>query len=528
MSATEEIGVAKAAYGRDGTTATESFPREPDTARPTAAHVEVNEVTERRVRRKLDRVVIPLTFACYLCAFLDRSNIGNAQTAGMGKDLGFDDSHYQWLLTMFYIPYIIFEWAAIMWKLVPPRECSSLLNAARHLVLIMDGIDLWAFVTVLTWGVASTLQAAAFNWQGLMVCRWFMAMAEAAFAPGIPYLLSFFYRRHELGLRCGIFLSAAPLATTFAGALAYGITSGHPSIPNWKLLFLVEGIPTVAMAVLAYFFLPDSPETAKFLTPEEKDVAKARAIMQTGHAGTERVGGVNLKDVLSTFKEPQTLIQPLMYFSCNVSFASLPVFLPAILTTMGYSSINAQGLTAPPYFLSFLVCIATTYIADRTQQRGLMIAGLSIMGGVGYVLLATVHTVGVRYLGVFLAAAGVFPAIANILPWVLNDQGTDTKRGVGIAMLNIMGQCGPLLGTRVFPVKEKPFYVKGMSICAAFMFFNAILALGLRTYFAAQNRRLERWEREMGATAVAQRDEKLDIRRIPTEIEGVVGYRYVL
>lgn len=66
-----------------------------------------------------------------LLAFLDRSNIGNAQTAGMGKSLGFSDSEYQWLLTIFYIPYITFEWLALMWKLIPPH--------------------IWAFVTVLTW-----------------------------------------------------------------------------------------------------------------------------------------------------------------------------------------------------------------------------------------------------------------------------------------------------------------------------------------------------------------------------------------
>ncbi|KAH8904356.1 major facilitator superfamily transporter [Coniochaeta sp. PMI_546] len=468
---------------------------------------ELDEATERRVRRKLDRVVVSLTFTAYLFAFLDRSNIGNAETAGMGAALGFDDPHYQWLLTIFYIPYIVFEWLAIMWKIVPPH--------------------IWAFVTILTWGLAATLQAAAFNWQGLMVCRFFLAMAEAAFAPGVPYLLSFFYRRQELGLRCGIFLSAAPLATTFAGALAYGITSGHPSIANWRLLFLVEGLPTVIFAFVVFRYLPDSPDTARFLTEEEKQVAKARAILQTGMEGTERIGTkVHLSDILSAFRSPQTLIMPLMYFSCNVSFASLPVFLPAILTTMGFTSINAQGLTAPPYFLSFLVCIGTTYIADRTQQRGLMIMGLSIMGGVGYVLLATVKSVGVRYLGVFLAAAGVFPAIANILPWVLNNQGTDTKRGVGIAMLNIIGQCGPLLGTRIFPVTEKPYYVKGMSICAGFMFFNAILAFLLRSYFAWENRRLAEAER---AQAVASgTEEKLEIRRLPTEIEGVTGYRFVL
>lgn len=109
-----------------------------------------------------------------------------------------------------------------------------------------------------------------------------------------------------------------------------------------------------------------------------------------------------------------------MYFSCNVSFSSLPVFLPTILKDMGFTSINAQGLTAPPYFLSFLIVIGTTWVADRFQQRGFMIAFLATVGAVGYVLLATCTAVGVRYLGVFLAAAGVFPAIGNILPWVLS------------------------------------------------------------------------------------------------------------
>lgn len=110
----------------------------------------------------------------------------------------------------------------------------------------------------------------------------------------------------------------------------------------------------------------------------------------------------------------------LMYFSCNVSFSSLPVFLPTILKEMGFTAINAQGLTAPPFFASFLFTIVTTWVADRLQQRGLMIAGLSAIGGVGYVLLATCKSVGVRYFGVFLAAGGIFPSIANILPWVLS------------------------------------------------------------------------------------------------------------
>lgn len=121
---------------------------------------------------------------------------------------------------------------------------------------------------------------------------------EAGFGPGIPYLLSFFYLRHELGLRIGIFLSAAPLATTFAGALAYGITSGHSKLTNWRLLFLIEGLPTIAMAAAAYRFLPVSPDKARFLTEEEALVAKARGVRQVGD--TARIGGIVWKDIGAT------------------------------------------------------------------------------------------------------------------------------------------------------------------------------------------------------------------------------------
>jgi MFS family permease len=146
-------------------------------------------------------------------------------------------------------------------------------------------------------GIAATLQSAAFNWAGMMVCRTFLAIAEAGYGPGIPYLLSFFYMRHEIGLRCGIFLSASPLATCFSGALAYGITSGHAALANWRLLFLVEGLPTICLAFVAFFFLPDSPEKARFLNPEEKEVGKARAIRQVGMEGANRIGSVSLSDV---------------------------------------------------------------------------------------------------------------------------------------------------------------------------------------------------------------------------------------
>ena len=131
-------------------------------------------------------------------------------------------------------------------------------------------------------------------------------------------------------------------------------------------------------------------------------------------------------------------------------------------------------------------------IADRTQQRGIIIAMLTAIGGIDYVILATSKATGAKYSAVFLAAARVFPTIGNVLPWVTNNQGSDTRRGAGIVILDLVGQCGPLLGTRMYPSSEKPQYVKGQSVCAAFMFLFCFLSLLLRTLLVWENKKLDR------------------------------------
>jgi hypothetical protein len=141
----------------------------------------IDPVIEKRVRRKLDLHLVPLLAGLYLLAFLDRSNIGNARIAGMEMDLKLSSSDYEWLLTIFYITYICFTPLAIMWKVVPPH--------------------MWAAFCVLGWGIVSSAQAATQNWAGMMALRALMGAFEIAYGPGVPYLLSFFYLRDELGLR---------------------------------------------------------------------------------------------------------------------------------------------------------------------------------------------------------------------------------------------------------------------------------------------------------------------------------------
>jgi len=148
------------------------------------------------------------------------------------------------------------------------------------------------------------MQAVTHSWAGLMVCRFFLGAIECGFGPGLPLYLSFFYPRHEVGLRIGIFLSGAALANAYGGVLAYGLSHITSGIAPWRLLFILEGVPTCILAVVALFFLPDGPGKAKFLTPEEREVAVARAQRQP-HA--HQFSGLSIRQVFSAFKDYKSI-----------------------------------------------------------------------------------------------------------------------------------------------------------------------------------------------------------------------------
>ena len=160
---------------------------------------------------------------------------------------------------------------------------------------------------------------------------------------------------------------------------------------------------------------------------------------------------------------------------------------------MEFSALASQALSAPPYLVAFLVVLLTAFLSDRSRNRSHYIIFHAIMGSLGYLLIAIAGALRAnfwwRYFGVFPAASGFFSAITLILAWTINNQDSDSKRGTGVAILNLVGQFGPLLGTRIYPDSDRPYYVKGMSICSGFMILVAILALVLRTILAAENRR---------------------------------------
>ncbi|KAM0715796.1 hypothetical protein Q7P37_008310 [Cladosporium fusiforme] len=438
---------------------------------------------ERGVRRKLDTHLVLFVSLLYMLSFLDRSNIGNAKLAGLENDLELSDSQYEWLLTAFYIMYILFEWMTIMYQLVPPH--------------------IYIAICVCAWGVLASLQALATSWGYLLVLRALLGIGEAAFV-GIPIYLSFFFRREELAFRTGLFISAAPLATSFASSLAWAIIKlgNKTGIASWRLLFLIEGFPAILVAVMCYYWLPDSPSVTRWLTRRQRRIATLRLRKEaddgngTGHQSSvpRHKKKFQWREVLKTMRDPKSWLAALMFFCCNVAFSSMPVFLPTIVNSMGFDPLSSQGLSAPPFLFAFFVVLLTAYLSDHLQSRSIPMIFHALMAFAGYLFLALAGTMQVqshvlRYLAIYPICSGFFSAVTVIITWTLNNQTSDEGKSTGIAVMNIVGQMGPLVGTRLYPDAEGPYFVKGMAVCAVSMGMVAILAFALRLVLARENAR---------------------------------------
>jgi MFS family permease len=213
----------------------------------------------------------------------------------------------------------------------------------------------------------------------------------------------------------------------------------------------------------------------------------------------------------------------MMYFGCNVSFAALPVFLPTIISEMGgFTALQSNGLSAPPYVPCFFVIIASAFLSDKIHMRGCFVYGFAFIAAIGFLIMAVTTKTAVRYFAIFLCVL-IFVSVAIILAWVANNSATDSKRAGGLWILQTIGQCGPLLGTNVFPAGDAPYYRKGMWICCAFCFLVAVLGASLSYLLWRENQRRDRvYGKGTGVTAF---DENVDAGALG---DDAPTFRYVI
>ncbi|CEL56544.1 putative transporter C1039,04 OS=Schizosaccharomyces pombe (strain 972 / ATCC 24843) GN=SPAC1039.04 PE=3 SV=1 [Rhizoctonia solani AG-1 IB] len=261
-------------------------------------------------------------------------------------------------------------------------------------------------IVSVAWGVASSLQAAAFNYAGITTARYFLGLFEAGYAPVVPFYYTLFYLKSEHGFRTSLYVSGAPLASAFGGLIAYGVQNIRSHIATWRILFLVEGLPTILVGVLAFLVLPSRPETTRLLKESERKLALSRLAKEVASEGKQ----INWRHVALSLMDYKAWMVCLVYQSLSVALASISVFLPSIIKSLGYTDAKAQIMTVPPYACACIVMVLVAKASDYFRIRGPFAAASLALSGIGYTILLTVPTTAtkVRYAAIVLAVTGTY------------------------------------------------------------------------------------------------------------------------
>ncbi|KAK2846422.1 hypothetical protein FQN49_005736 [Arthroderma sp. PD_2] len=432
----------------------------------------------RRILRKVDYRLIPLLTVLYLLAFIDRGNIANAKIAGLETDLRLHGPQYNIALTLFFVPYGLFE--------VPSNIILKILRPS-----------VWIAIMMLAWGAVTTRKADAGQ------------KLQSGFFPAATYLLTIWYKRYEVQQRMAIFYGSASLSGAFSGLLAFAIQKMHgvANLAGWRWIFILEGLLPVILSLAVWFILPDSPERAKFLTKEERDFLANRLSIETG-SGQGRVTNndkITLRHVIAAFKEWKIYCAILMFWANTISVYGFTATVPTVINDLGYTAAHAQLLTIPIYVVATIGILGFAYVSDRYQQRTPFIIAGNAVALVGFAAqLAIPHPryPGLTYAMLFLVASGLYSAFTPVLCLIANNLAPSSKRAVGMAILISIGNWGGIAGSNIYRTVEKPRYPTGFGVSLTVCAIAIMTAFFLRFAFKRVNDQRDKLIAEEGEEAI--------------------------
>ncbi|GFF41835.1 hypothetical protein IFM51744_04939 [Aspergillus udagawae] len=426
-----------------------------------------------RVRKMLDRRILPILYLTYVMQFLDKLSLNYASAYTLIPDLGLEGQRYSWVAAIFNFGYLF--WA------IPANLLIQRLPLAKY----MGGV-------IMIWAGLVIAHVGAKNYAGILVLRFLLGMAEACVSPCMMNFTSMFYKRSEQPLRMSLWLSGNGMATMIGALLGFGLGHSHNTeLHSWQLIFLTIGLMNFATGCLFLWLMPDSPSSAKFLTHRQRVVAVQRV--------SENMIGVKTKQIkprqaLEALYDPKVLFCLGIGICCGVINGGVSNFASALIKGFGFSGIYATLLQLPTGAIEAVVVpicgLVSTYVRD---SRCLVLAVVCLIpfgGLLGIRFTSLDHRwtlVGCTWLQYIIGA----PVIVSWNLLATNVAG-HTKRSMANGMWFIMYAAGNVAGANIFFAREAPRYhsaLAGLLICYAGMI---VLALASYVYMTWENLRRDR------------------------------------
>jgi MFS transporter, ACS family, tartrate transporter len=418
-----------------------------------AAKSELEISTIRAISWRL----IPFLVLAYFLSYLDRVNLGFAGLT-MNAELNFSPTVFSWGAGIFFIGYFLFE--------VPSNLALEKFGASRWIARIM-----------VSWGIISALMAFVSGVWSFYGVRFLLGVAEAGFFPGIILYLTYWYPAEYRARFLAAFAIAVPVSTVI-GAPISGLLlglDGAMGLKGWQWLFVIEGVPSVLLGIVSWFYLTDRPVNADWLTTEQKAWLASRLESET--AAKQAATHLTLGQALAS---PKVLILSLIYFGFVAALYGVQFWLPQIVKAFGFSNAQTGFVTAVPYLFGTVAMILWARHSDATRERVMHVGApllltAAALGACGYITdpMTTMVVLTVAAIGIFctfgvfwtlptawlsgIAAAGAIALINSIgnlagfagpylIGWVKETTGSTTTGLFVLAALPLIGGLLVFLG----------------------------------------------------------------------------------
>lgn len=325
-------------------------------------------------------------------------------------------------------------------------------------------------------------------------------MSRAGFFPGAIYLCSYWYMPKDLATRISYFYCASALSGAFSGLLAAGIAEmdGVGGYEGWRWIFILEGLVTVVLGVACFFLLIDTPALSKrWLEPEEIRYLELSMFIKQGGGFREEEGRFRWKDLRMVLTNWRIYVQAYFLLCQSALSYGVKFTLPTLTKAMGFSTTNAQLTSAPPYVAAAISAITFAKISDRFYWRMPFVVVPMAIVTVAYSIIISLNGEleskrAVAYFSVVLAVVGIYPIQAAAASWNANNIAPSSRRAIGIALMNCVGNVGGIIGSFMYLESEKPKYHTGFGLSLAFGGSGMIVALLLEWSYKHANARKAR------------------------------------
>ncbi|KAI0128285.1 major facilitator superfamily domain-containing protein [Xylariales sp. AK1849] len=414
-----------------------------------------------------------------MMSFLDRINISNARIQGLTTELDLGGNRFNIAVFIYFIPYILLE--------IPSNMIIRKTRPSWYLATLM-----------FCWGIINMCMGVAQSYETFIVLRFLLGAFEAGVLPGIIYLTSMYYKRHEFQLRMSFLFCSTLIGGAFGGLLAYAIAhlSGSHGYAAWRWIFIIEGAATAAIAIISAFFIVDWPEQCRFLTAAERDLLKRR--LAKDGADTARMDTLNKYACRLILFDWKIWLGSLTYMGIGTTGYATTFFMPTILLEFGWKAEEAQIRTIPIYIVSAAGVFLFAYLSDRFRHRYSFIMLGCFISTIGYGMLLHQGSLSrdAKFGAIFLVASGGYIGTPIALTWLSNDVSGHWKRAFSSGTQVTVGNIAGIISANIFLTNESPTYFTGYGISLGMLWLGGIAATTLVIGLLIENKRRDAGKRD--------------------------------